>query len=73
MSRKTVCDLCGGEIGGTSEMYSLEVTHMNAFFASGEGNIDLHDTCMFKLNRLMEHCSNGKMARLDEVLQSMET
>lgn len=73
MSSKVICDLCGQEIAEAQGRYSLEVNHMDGFFSRGEGSLDLHGSCMFRLGRIMEHCRNGRMARFDKVLQSLET
>lgn len=73
MSSKVICDLCGQEITAAQGRYSLEVNHMDCLLMKGEGSLDLHNSCMLRLGRIMEHCRNGKIASLDEVLQSMET
>lgn len=73
MSSKVICDLCGQEIAEAQGRYSLDVNHTESLFSKGEGSLNLHDSCMFRLGRIMEHCRNGSMARFDEVLQSLET
>lgn len=73
MSSKVICDLCGQEIAEAQGRYSLEVNHINGFLSKGEESLDLHGSCMFKLGRIMEHCRNGEIASLDEVLQFLET
>lgn len=73
MSSKVICDLCGQEITAGQGRYSLDVNHMGLFLSEDAGSLDLHDLCMSRLDRIMDHCRNGKIARFDEVLQSQET
>lgn len=75
MSTKTFCDLCGEEIklGIKNPMYKLDVSRNVCVLSEDCGSLELHDKCMRRLDRIMEHCRSGKMARFDEVLQSLET
>lgn len=75
MSTKMICDPCGQEISQAPGKlrYKLAVSHDGGILSKDCGCLDVHEVCMQRLDKIMEHCRNGKIASLDEVLQSLET
>lgn len=73
MSRKTVCDLCGGEITDHDDRYSLKGTRTSCRISYDMGGgFDFHDKCMSRLRAFMRAYPHLEPDFL-EVLQSLET
>ena len=72
MSRKIVCDLCGGEIADHDDRYSLKGARTSCHISYDMGELDLHDSCMSRLRAFMRAYPHLE-PDFFEVLQSLQT